>query len=281
MKILLTGAAGNLGSACFAELVKAGHEVVATDISRRPGLPGKVRVGDLLNREFCYEVAEDVKCLVHIANLPHAGAGTPQRVFHDNVTMNMNLFQAAVESGCRRIMYASSIQAMGGTRRSGDGSPSKLAYLPIDGDTPQNPGNAYGLSKCVGEQQLRYFLANGKIDEAVALRFPLLLSSHGMAHFRERRGQFGSGSFFTDEAFTWLGYGDAARLVAAIVSRPLPGYRCYLPASPQPRLNEPTRKLAEEYFPGVPRKGDPDGPLCDISRITADTGWVPVEKLWE
>lgn len=280
MKILLTGAAGNLGAACFASLLSAGHEVVATDVSRKPGLPGRVKIGNLLAPEFCYEVAEDIECLVHLANLAHSGMGTPQRVFHENVTINMNVFQAAVDSGCRRFIFASSIQAMGGSRRPGDPQ-SRLAYLPIDGDSPQNPGNAYALSKCTGEMQVQYFLNSRKIDEGVALRFPYLLPPHRMDWWRAQHPTDEvPGNTLMDEAFTWLSVNDAARLVQALVAKPMPGYRCYLPASPQPRLNVATRKLAESYFPGVPRRGDADGPLSDISRITQDTGWTPVDTLW-
>lgn len=282
MKILLTGAAGNLGSACYSELLKAGHDIVATDISRKPGLPGRVKVGDLLNREFCYEVTEHIACLVHVANLTHAGMGTPQKVFHDNVTMNMNVMQAAVESGCRRIIFASSIQAMSGTHRIGTGSKTSLRSLPISGDSPQNPGNAYALSKCVGEMQLQYYLANGRIDQAAALRFPLLLAPAWIAHQRAEHAHDRLGpNGLADEMCTWLSFEDGARLVSAIIAKPFSGYRCYLPASPQPRFKLSPREIAEKYFPDVPRQGDPDAPLCDIGRITADVGWTPKDTMWD
>ena len=68
----------------------------------------------------------------------------------------MNVFQAAAESGVRKIVYASSIQAMAGSRWGQNDTQPGVPYLPLDGETPQHPGNHYALSKCTGEMQLGY-----------------------------------------------------------------------------------------------------------------------------
>ena len=286
MKLLLTGATGRLGSATHRELISAGFDVRATDVSRKKDAPGKVIVGDLLNREFCYQVAEDIEVLVHIANHPNAWAGNAQKVFNENVAMNMNIFQASLESGVRKILYASSVQAFVGWRLGKDvDQPSNLSYLPIDGDAPQRPGNPYALSKCAGELQLKYFVEQHKLPSAVAMRFPMLMGKAWFAEWRARhsQGDHMPGNAIIDEAFTWLAFEDAARLFAACVKCDLPGYRCYMPAHPTARQSLTPQQMIERFFKGVPLKKPITEikSMVDISRITADTGWTPIENFWD
>jgi UDP-glucose 4-epimerase len=285
MKVLVTGAAGGLGSAAFRQLVSEGHEVRATDQTRRLDVPGKIRVGNVLDREFCYDLVDDMDVIVHFANHTHARSANAQRVFNENVSINMNIFQAASESGVRKVIFASSIQAMAGTRSGNDTTPAGVPYLPIDGETPQNPGNPYALSKCVGEMQLQYFVKQKKIQSATAIRFPLLMSREWLAEFRARAERNAEAAFhrsLLDEAFSWLSYEDGGRLIAAIVKSDLPGYRCYLPAHPKPRVKLSIPEIVQRVFPGVPLKKPVDQleSLVDNSRITAETGWTPADDLW-
>lgn len=286
MRILLTGAAGGLGSETFKQLIADGCEVRATDISRRPDLPGKVRVANLLDREVCYELVEDIDVLVHVANHPHAGRGSAQMVFNENVTMNMNIFQAAMESGVKKIVYTSSIQAMMGSRRYESGiNTSHYAYLPMDGNLPQHPGNPYALSKCVGENQLEYFVRQHKLLSAAAVRFPMLMPRYRFADWRSHQQTPPAINPHTpmDEAFTWLSVPDAARLLVACVKTDLPGYRCYFPAHPRPRLLLTPQQIIERFFVNVPLKRPIEQitSMADISAITADTGWTPRDNFWD
>src|SRR5437588_8220555 len=54
MKVLVTGAAGRLGSALCAHLVEAGHEVKATDYKHREGLKVKLVHADLRDEIAVY-----------------------------------------------------------------------------------------------------------------------------------------------------------------------------------------------------------------------------------
>src|SRR5438034_1203665 len=119
-----------------------------------------IEVADIRIREPCYPLVDGVNAVVHLANYPNASAGVAQDVFNENCAMNMNIFQAAVEAGVKKIIFASSIQAITGVRPSRDAGaqkPSDLPYLPLDGDVPPNPGNPYAASKVAGEMLLKYF----------------------------------------------------------------------------------------------------------------------------
>ena len=75
-----------------------------------------------------------------------------------------NVFQASVDAGVGRIIFASSIQVLGtGLKYGGGEEPLPPAYLPLDGEGPANTQNAYPLSKGGSGPMPSYFsrLAGG------------------------------------------------------------------------------------------------------------------------
>src|SRR4051812_6943064 len=158
MKVLVTGAVGRLGRACCPILQSAGMEVRATDRRSDPTLSYHVEVASLLDRERCYQLVDGVDAVVHLGNWASAGMADAQTVFNENCAMNMNVFQAAMERGVRRIVFASTIQVILGQRPFGGLSapvqPSDYPYLPLDGNTPPNICNPYAASKAASEQQM-------------------------------------------------------------------------------------------------------------------------------
>lgn len=282
MVVLVTGAAGSLGSFVTRELIKEGIEVRATDraVGRNP--PAKIEVVNLLHREDCYKLVEGVHAVVHLGNHPGYSRGAEAITFNENTTMNMNVFQAASEMDVKKVVYASSIQAFCSARwAQGEEQPppSKLPYLPLDSDVPPNPGNPYALSKVVGETTLRYFVECRGLASGVAVRYPGMMPHE---HFGMRRRWMGGGrrrqSFgLLDEAFSYLSYEDAAAFTATVVRADLPGFRTYFPAARTPRIETPIPEIIETYFPNVPlrRLVSEMNSLVDLSKIERETGWSP------
>jgi UDP-glucose 4-epimerase len=85
---------------------------------------------------------------MHFAALSLVGesARDPGLYWRVNVTGALNLFEAAVAAGCRRIVFSSTCATYGDQ----DG-------VVLDEDTPQRPVNAYGGSKLAIEEMLRNF----------------------------------------------------------------------------------------------------------------------------
>jgi nucleoside-diphosphate-sugar epimerase len=279
MNVLVTGAAGHLGSHTCQALQAAGIKFRATDACTSRSLPFKVVVANLLDRENCYSLIEGCDVVVHLGNHPNEQAADAQRIFSENCAMNVNIFQASMELGVRKIVFASSIQAMA-QRRYGECETvaSRLPYLPADGDIPGRPGNHYSVSKIAAEQFLRYMVDYQHLTSAVAIRFPGMLQSDWYVHVRQHTDPTRIWkNANVDEAFTWLSFPDAGRLLAAVLKAELPGYRCYLPAHPSPLIDMLPQAIIARFFKGVPLKKPLDqiASLVDISRITADTGWVP------
>ena len=287
-KVLVTGSAGRLGREVCKALLAGGFDVRATDRVYRRELPFALEVADLLDDTAAYRLLDGCDAVVHLANYPHVGAISPaQRLYRENVSMDVNVFQAAVDVGVRRIVFSSSVQVFAGDRtdRWGDTTealrrPSCLAYLPIDGEAPICPRNAYALSKAAGEQMLRYYVALDAELSATCVRYPFLLGERHRMWFRrhirehDRRGEIHG---HPDEGFSYLHLADAASLVGAILTRQSPGYHSLCPTAPDNYVSLPIPEIIERCYPGVPLKvpAEQITSLVDTSRITKTLGWVP------
>lgn len=281
MKVLVTGSAGRLGSATCRALLDAGFEVRGADQRYAKDLDIDQRIADLRDHLEVYRVMHGMDAVVHLANYPYlVPAIPPQVLFSENVAMNANMFQAAHEMGVKRLVFASSIQAMSGDRESGQDRPSGLKYLPIDGAAPALAANAYALSKTVGEQMLRYHAERDAQAACTAIRFPYLVATGSGWRVGRRDGKLRPGVRL-DEGFAYLYVTDAGRLVADILRRQRPGYHQYLPGAATPYLPGPLADLAAEYFRGVElrRPIAEMTSFVDNSGITADVGWEPRETL--
>lgn len=138
MRILVTGAAGNLGRRLLGDLARAGHEVIGTDV-----------VGDDVERldicDFC--ATRDLLRAQAPALVIHAAAWTdvdgcarePQRALRVNGHGTQHVALAAAAVGAA-IVYISSNEVFSGRGRE-----------PLDEYATPAPGNPYGYSKRVGE----------------------------------------------------------------------------------------------------------------------------------
>lgn len=286
MRILLTGASGRLAVTVHRELLRTGHEVVPTDCLHRPGIAG-LRIVDLLDRSAVYGLLEGCDAVVHLGN--HADMGRvspPQRLYSENVTMNANVFHAAIEMGIRRLIFASSIQAISGDRvlwQGGEARPTCLPYLPLDEHVPACPGNLYGLSKANTELMLWHYCRLDPSLSCTAIRFPSLWKAEWIEHYREHHSAPGK----LDEAFTYLEVQDAARLVSAVLVAGRPGYIHFVPSARNNYLGWSPAEIIRRFYPGIPlkRPAETMPALVDLAPLQQAYGWAPQVALdmprWE
>jgi nucleoside-diphosphate-sugar epimerase len=163
-KVLVTGAAGNIGS-YFAQnsgkkydlrlMVHGDEDKEKVDPIRKFGEVVEGDIGDLARMK---ELCKGIDTVVHMAANPSPNADW-NSVLNVNIAGTYNTFVAAKAAGCRRVIYASSIHAV-------SGYPKDVQVKTTD---PVNPGDLYGVSKCFGEALARY-MAEQEGLSAICLR---------------------------------------------------------------------------------------------------------------
>jgi len=163
MKILVVGGAGYIGSVCAQLLLDEGHEVTTFDNlseGHRAAVDGRAHFieGDLQDRELIQSVLSQTRseAVMHFAAnaLVSESMQNPSKYFRNNVTNGLNLLDAMVATGVRRLIFSSTCAIFGPPER-----------VPIDETLPTRPINPYGESKLVFEKILRWY------DEIHGLKF--------------------------------------------------------------------------------------------------------------
>jgi short-subunit dehydrogenase len=163
-RVLVTGAAGNIGSA-FAEhgrdryrlrlMVRPGS---LKDATEKIGKFGEVIEADLGDLPRLAEVCKDIDVVVHLAGEPSPNA-TWNQLLPANIVGTYHVMAAAKSAGVRRVIYASSIHA------ASIAGPARQAHTA----EPAAPGDLYGVTKCFGEALGRYVAEHEGLS-VIALR---------------------------------------------------------------------------------------------------------------
>jgi len=146
--LLLTGAAGIVGSAIRPLLAARHDSIVLTDLKPVTGLAANETfvAGDIADLELVKSVTAGVDAIIHLAGMVGPDY-TFDEVLGPNIVGTYNIFAAAKAAGIKRVINASSHHAVGFHRR-GD-------Y--VDHETAPRPDSHYGLSKAFGESTAAFF----------------------------------------------------------------------------------------------------------------------------
>src|SRR4051812_40163870 len=103
--ILLTGAAGGLGTLMRELLPAYGYHLRLFDVVPVEGAPDAV-IADLADRAALREAVRGVDAIVHLAAISLESSF--EKILHANIEGTYHLYEAAREEGVRRIVFASS-----------------------------------------------------------------------------------------------------------------------------------------------------------------------------
>jgi uronate dehydrogenase len=197
MKLVLTGAAGRLGSYLREPLTKLCDELVSTDIADDIGqcYPGeRYEKADLSSLDDMMRVLEGADQVIHFG--AYGDEGPFDTILSANIVGAYNVWEAAYQNKLRRVVYASSIHAVGMHDRTDF----------IGTDVPHRPDTFYGLAKCFSEDLASLYWDKRQV-ESVCMR---ILSCAQVNNARA----LGS----------WLSYDDMIHLVEQSVNTPTTGF---------------------------------------------------------
>lgn len=299
--IVVTGAAGFVGSALVARLRAAGRAV--REVVREAGddAPGAIALGAIENAapDALARALEDAAAVVHLAARVHA---TPLRVAEDerafraaNVDATAALARAAVSAGVPRFVFASSVKVNGEATLPG------RPFGPHDAPAPKD---AYGRSKRDAEAMLVDATRNtGTI--AVVVRIPLVIGPGARGNVARLVDAVASGRTLPfaaiDNRRSVIGLANLCdALVAALDAVPPPGGVHFVADAVPVSTPSLVRALARGMGRPVPlayvpvpwlklagllagRRAEVDrltGSLeVDTASFTSATGWRPVHTL--
>ncbi|MFN8525319.1 MAG: NAD(P)-dependent oxidoreductase [Chloroflexota bacterium] len=173
MRIVVTGGSGRIGTVLVQELLSRDHEVTIFDQTMPRELPAGVscKLGDCADQGSVYDVLRGHDAVIHLAAIPNNRYHPYPVVFRTNVVATYNVAEAAGRLGLRKIVAASSINAMGLSMAE---RPEPPRYLPMDEDHPRLPQDAYSLTKLVDEETLAAIHRRTGIP-TIAIRPPALI----------------------------------------------------------------------------------------------------------
>jgi len=162
-RLLLTGAAGNLGRQLRGALAAWADVVRVSDIAPLGEVAAheEASVVDLADPQAVHALLEGVDAVIHLGGI------SVEAPFEDLLEANIrglyNLYSAAQKQGVKRIVYASSNHAVG----------FHPVTSVVDIDAPLRPDSLYGVTKCFGESLSRYYFDRFGL-ETVCLRIDFI-----------------------------------------------------------------------------------------------------------
>lgn len=153
--ILITGAAGYIGSHTAINFLNNGYDIVVFDNLENGHIEtidalkkiGKVEFvkGDLRNIDDIETVFKkyDIDAVIHFAAFALVGESVenPSKYYRNNVYGTLNLLDTMIKHNCKKIIFSSTCATYGEPK-----------YTPIDESHPQSPINPYGMSKLMAEK---------------------------------------------------------------------------------------------------------------------------------
>lgn len=196
-KLLLTGAAGGLGTALRSRL-KANCDVLRLSDKSAFGeaqAGEEIVLADLANAAEVNAMVAGCDAIVHLGGI---SVEAPfEAILQANILGAYHLYEAARQHGVKRVVFASSNHVTGFYKQSET----------LTADHPARPDSYYGLSKAFGEDLSRFYFDRHGIETAcvrIGSSFP---------EPRDRR-----------MLATWLSFDDLHRLITACLSTPVLGH---------------------------------------------------------
>src|SRR5215472_10681362 len=198
--ILVTGAAGRIGTMLRSRLARPGRTLRLLDVVPVDTVPGRAEeavTATVTDMAAMTDACRGVDAVIHLGGIP--GEAPWDRILDVNINGTYVVFEAARRAGVPRVVFASSNHAVGFVPRE---------RFPVPDYAFPAPDTYYGVAKAAGEALAALYSRRYGLD-AIAVRilscFPRPADPRMLS--------------------TWLSPDDAGRLFEACLTAPSPGFR--------------------------------------------------------
>jgi nucleoside-diphosphate-sugar epimerase len=285
--IVVTGGSGKAGRAVCCDLVENGYNVLNIDIqpSSDPVCPfykvdlnDRGQVMDALQwtggKDHPFRQFATPDAVVHFAAIPAPDLMPEDVTFRNNMVSTYNVFDAAIRSGIKRIVWASSETTLGLPF-----SPSNPpAYAPVDEEHPMRPESAYSLSKDLGEEMARQMHRWNPDVSFIGLRLSNVMEPQDYENFAGWQDDL---NFREWNLWGYIDARDCAQAVRKSLHVEFEGADTFIIANEDTVMEKTSAELMQNVFPDVPLKKDLDGheTLLSIDKARRVLGFAP-EYSW-
>jgi nucleoside-diphosphate-sugar epimerase len=281
--VVVTGGSGKAGRAAIRDLLAQGYDVLNVD--RAP--PGenlchflRADLDDLGQTVDALRQAAGTvdrrrapigqpDAVLHLAGIPAPGLAPDALTFRNNLMSTHNVFSAATLLGYGRVVWASSETVYGipFTR-----TPPRFA--PVTEAHPPAPETGYALAKLLCEQMAGEMHRWNPGTRFVGLRISNILEagdydqiSSFQANPQLRRWNL----------WSWVDARDVAQACRLALEADVPGAAVFIVAAADTVMEQSSRDLMAEFFPGVPvdRALGRNETLLSIGAARAVLGYAP------
>lgn len=273
MDIIVTGSSGKLGVGVVGVLRAAGHRVIEFDSRVQRGTDA-VQIdltdyGQVADAVAGVEERHDgVDAIVHLAAVPAPGIVPDTALIQQNLTMAINVFQAARRAGVTRIVHASSETLLG--------IPMAIdpPYAPLDERAETRPEFMYAVGKHLEEELARKLVSWDPELRVTGLRFSNVMAEEDYAEFPTWQNDT---SVRRWNLFGYIDRRDGGQAVLRALENAAPGYDTFIIAAADTTMERDSAELMAAEFPDVLLTRELQGreTLLDIRHAREVLGYDP------
>lgn len=297
-RVLVTGADGFIGSHLVERLARGGARVRALALYNSfndwgwlegidPALGVEVVTGDIRDKAQVSAISKDIDVVFHLASLiaiPYSYVA-PESYVQTNVQGTLNVVQAALEHGVKRVVHTSTSEVYGTARK-----------VPISEDHPLQPQSPYSATKIAADSIATSFHLSFKLPLVVARPFntfgprqsaraviPTIITQLLSGRTRIKLGRIDPTRDFNYVSDTCEGLIALAQCNAAV------GQAVNIGSGSEITIGDLAKTIAEILGVSIeieteaarlrPEDSEVERLLCDNSRIRRLTSWAPKVNL--
>jgi UDP-glucose 4-epimerase len=288
MKVFVTGSQGAIGRWVVKRLLEAGHTIRTFDIQAQSNQQEWEHIpGDIRDLTQVRKVMQGMEAVIHLAAIPSDFFGIKEQIMDTNLRGTWNVLLACEEVGIERMVYFSSINALGHAQPT-----HTELYLPMDDDIPHHPVSAYELTKHLSEEMCTAFSKpkssrDGNVTtlgmKIVSLRPTMVLLPDNRRMWWSMMPEETRIMFTKNDFWSYVDVRDVSEAALLGLTVEIEGHQAFLLTADDILARQTSAEMIEKFCPHVPWKVNkeaylavnPYRTLVDCSKAKRLLGWQP------